>query len=97
MNIKTQIKHKTVKPHDCEVSWFAGGALIKNSKKYELSSRGHQRFLTINDVHETDQGQYMVQVQDYEGKRADDRLRIGHLRVGTASPSVSNPKNVDTK
>ena len=32
----------------------------------------------------------MVQIQEYDGKRADDRLRIGHLRVGTASPSVSS-------
>ena len=32
----------------------------------------------------------MVQIQDYDGKRADDRLRIGHLRVGSASPSVSS-------
>jgi len=76
----------SVEPHDAQVTWFSGNAKLKDSLKYEITSKGHRRSLTVKDCHDLDQGQYMVQIQDMDGRTCADRLRIAHLRVGTASP-----------
>ena len=68
--------------------WFNGNAKIQNSQKYEVSTRGHQRCLTVKNCHQMDQGQIMVQIQNYNNARCEDRLRIAHLRIGIASPAV---------
>jgi hypothetical protein len=53
---------------DVEVEWYKDSTLLKSSKKYKMEAKGAIYKLTVSDVNDEDDGEFMFKVKGKDVK-----------------------------